>query len=74
MKRTFKEKTIVIVYPKFYSTSFFAFDIKELSSGLRYSEVQNDSTKELWMFLTDIEVTFGGLFFNAVMHIIRVSS
>lgn len=74
MKRTFKEKTAMIVYPKFYSTSFFAFDIKKLSSSLRNSETQNVSTEDLWMLLTDIEVTFRGLFFNAAIHIIRVSS
>lgn len=53
----------MIVYPKFHSTSFFAFDIKELSSSRRNSEAQNVSTEDLWMFLTDIEVTFKGLFF-----------
>lgn len=47
MKRTFKEKTAVIVYPKFHSTSFFAFDIKKLSSNLRNSEAQNVSTEDL---------------------------
>lgn len=47
MKRTFKEKTAMIVYPKFYSTSFFAFDIKKLSSSLRNSETQNVSTEDL---------------------------
>lgn len=63
MKRTVTEKTAMIVYPKFHSTSFFAFDIKELSSSYRNSEAQNVSTEDLWMFLTDIEVTFKGLFF-----------
>lgn len=46
MNRTFKEKDSVIVYLKFHSTFIFTFDIIELFSIPRNSEVQNDATEE----------------------------
>lgn len=46
MNRTFKEKDSVIVYLKFLSTFIFTFDIIELFSIPRNSEVQNDATEE----------------------------
>lgn len=63
MNRAFKEKAAVILYLKFLLPLLFTFDIMELFSSLGNSEVQNDSTKQLWMFLADIKVHFQKLIF-----------
>lgn len=62
MNRTFKEKDSVIVYLKFLSTFIFTFDIIELFSIPRNSEVQNDATEETWMLFADIKVHLQRIF------------